>query len=181
MALDANIEQSVTKNWSVLFQNFRKIVTWMKSGLESPEAMAMPEDYAITKLFKSAKVNDQTTSSLRQQIESLTAQNEELQNSLSVMSDKLGQTLQQLSTIQEELVSLRNAEPAEPKTTRKTKAKAASEPEVTQPAPAQATNPAPVAQEPDEVQLTAAAVDAGELSPDALAQVNELLGSMDAL
>lgn len=180
MALDANIEQSVTKNWSVLFQNFRKIVTWMKSGLESPEAMAMPEDYAITKLFKSAKVNDQTISSLRQQIGSLTAQNEELQNSLSVMSDKLGQTLQQLSTIQEELVSLRNAEPAEPKTTRKTKAKAA-EPEVTQPVPAQPTNPAPVAQEPDEVQLTAAAVDAGELSPDALAQVNELLGSMDAL
>ena len=181
MALENNIEQSVAKNWSVLFQNFRKVVTWMKSGLDSPEALAMPEDYAITKLFKAVKTHDASVTAVTKQVTMLTAQNTELQEGLSVANQKIAQLLQQVDVLTTELQTLRTtlSEPAEPKPTKKAKAKA--EPEVAQvaePAPAPA---APVAQTPDEVQLTAAAVDAGELSEDALAQVSELLGSMEAL
>ena len=181
MALENNIEQSVAKNWSVLFQNFRKVVTWMKSGLDSPEALAMPEDYAITKLFKAVKTHDASVAAVTKQVSMLTAQNTELQEGLSVANQKIAQLLQQVDVLTTELQTLRTtlSEPAEPKPTKKAKVKA--EPEVAQvvePAPAPA---APVAQTPDEVQLTAAAVDAGELSEDALAQVSELLGSMEAL
>ena len=176
MALENNIEQSVAKNWSVLFQNFRKVVTWMKSGLDSPEALAMPEDYAITKLFKAAKTHDASVTAITKQVSMLTAQNSELQEGLSVANQKIAQLLQQVDVVTTELQTLRTtlSEPAESKPTKKAKAKA--EPEV-----AQVVEPAPVAQTPDEVQLTAAAVDAGELSEDALAQVSELLGSMEAL
>ena len=178
MALENNIEQSVAKNWSVLFQNFRKVVTWMKSGLDSPEALAMPEDYAITKLFKAAKTHDASVTTLNKQVALLAAQN----IAQAVENKKIAQLLQQVDVLTTELQTLRTtlSEPAEPKPTKKVKAKA--EPEVAQvvePAPVAA--PAPVAQTPDEVQLTAAAVDAGELSEDALAQVSELLGSMEAL
>ena len=185
MALENNIEQSVAKNWSVLFQNFRKVVTWMKSGLDSPEALAMPEDYAITKLFKAVKTHDTSVTAVTKQVSMLTAQNSELQEGLSVTHQKIAQLLQQVDVLTTELQTLRTtlSEPAEPKPTKKGKAKA--EPEVAQvvePAPAATPAPAaPVAQTPDEVQLTAAAVDAGELSEDALAQVSELLGSMEAL
>ena len=188
MALENNIEQSVAKNWSVLFQNFRKVVTWMKSGLDSPEALAMPDDYAITKLFKAVKTHDTSVTAVTKQVSMLTAQNTELQDGLSVADQKIAQLLQQVDVLTTELQTLRTtlsepAEPAEPKPTKKAKAKA--EPEVAQvaePAPVAAPAPAaPVAQTPDEVQLTAAAVDAGELSEDALAQVSELLGSMEAL
>lgn len=185
MALENNIEQSVAKNWSVLFQNFRKVVTWMKSGLDSPEALAMPEDYAITKLFKAAKNHDASVTAVTKQVSMLTAQNSELQEGLSVANQKIAQLLQQVDALTTELQTLRTtpSEPAEPKPAKKTKAKA--EPEVAQavePTPVAAPAPAaPVAQTPDEVQLTAAAVDAGELSEDALAQVSELLGSMEAL
>ena len=176
MALENNIEQSVAKNWPVLFQNFRKVVTWMKSGLDSPEALAMPEDYAITKLFKAAKTHDASVTAITKQVTMLTAQNTELQEGLSVANQKIAQLLQQVDVVTTELQTLRTtlSEPAESKPTKKAKAKA--EPEV-----AQVAEPAPVAQTPDEVQLTAAAVDAGELSEDALAQVSELLGSMEAL
>ena len=178
MALENNIEQSVAKNWSVLFQNFRKVVTWMKSGLDSPEALAMPEDYAITKLFKAAKTHDASVTTLNKQVALLAAQN----IAQAVENKKIAQLLQQVDVLTTELQTLRTtlSEPAEPKPIKKAKAKA--EPEVAQivePAPVAA--PAPVAQTPDEVQLTAAAVDAGELSEDALAQVSELLGSMEAL
>lgn len=178
MALENNIEQSVAKNWSVLFQNFRKVVTWMKSGLDSPEALAMPEDYAITKLFKAAKTHDASVTAITKQVTMLTAQNTELQEGLSVANQKIAQLLQQVDVVTTELQTLRTtlSEPAESKPTKKAKAKAEPEPEV-----AQVAEPAPVAQTPDEVQLTAAAVDAGELSEDALAQVSELLGSMEAL
>ena len=185
MALENNIEQSVAKNWSVLFQNFRKVVTWMKSGLDSPEALAMPEDYAITKLFKTAKATEALAGGISKQFTMLDAQNTELQEGLSVANQKIAQLLQQVDVLTTELQTLRTtlSEPAEPKPTKKGKAKA--EPEVAQvvePAPAATPAPAvPVAQTPDEVQLTAAAVDAGELSEDALAQVSELLGSMEAL
>lgn len=185
MALENNIEQSVAKNWTVLFQNFRKVVTWMKSGLDSPEALAMPEDYAITKLFKAAKAHDASVTAVTKQVSMLTAQNTELQEGLSVTHQKIAQLLQQVDVLTTELQTLRTtlSEPAEPKPTKKGKAKA--EPEVAQvvePAPVATPAPAaPVAQTPDEVQLTAAAVDAGELSEDALAQVSELLGSMEAL
>ena len=185
MALENNIEQSVAKNWSVLFQNFRKVVTWMKSGLDSPEALAMPEDYAITKLFKAAKTHDASVTAITKQVTMLTAQNTELQEGLSVANQKIAQLLQQVDVVTTELQTLRTtlSEPAESKPTKKAKAKA--EPEVAQvaePAPVATPAPAaPVAQTPDEVQLTAAAVDAGELSEDALAQVSELLGSMEAL
>ena len=181
MALENNIEQSVAKNWSVLFQNFRKVVTWMKSGLDSPEALAMPDDYAITKLFKAAKTHDASVTTLNKQVALLAAQNIEQ----AVKNQKIAQLLQQVDVLTTELQTLRTtlSEPAEPKPTKKSKAKA--EPEVAQvvePAPVAAPAPAvPVAQTPDEVQLTAAAVDAGELSEDALAQVSELLGSMEAL
>ena len=181
MALENNIEQSVAKNWSVLFQNFRKVVTWMKSGLDSPEALAMPEDYAITKLFKAAKTHDASVTTLNKQVALLAAQN----IAQAVENKKIAQLLQQVDVLTTELQTLRTtlSEPAEPKPTKKAKAKA--EPEVApvvEPAPAAAPAPAaPVAQTPDEVQLTAAAVDAGELSEDALAQVSELLGSMEAL
>ena len=181
MALENNIEQSVAKNWSVLFQNFRKVVTWMKSGLDSPEALAMPEDYAITKLFKAAKTHDASVTTLNKQVALLAAQN----IAQAVENKKIAQLLQQVDVLTTELQTLRTtlSEPAEPKPTKKVKAKA--EPEVAQvvePAPVAAPAPAvPVAQTPDEVQLTAAAVDAGELSEDALAQVSELLGSMEAL
>ena len=179
MALENNIEQSVAKNWSVLFQNFRKVVTWMKSGLDSPEALAMPEDYAITKLFKAAKTHDASVTTLNKQVALLAAQN----IAQAVENKKIAQLLQQVDVLTTELQTLRTtlSEPAEPKPTKKAKA----EPEVAQvvePAPVAAPAPAvPVAQTPDEVQLTAAAVDAGELSEDALAQVSELLGSMEAL
>ena len=178
MALENNIEQSVAKNWSVLFQNFRKVVTWMKSGLDSPEALAMPEDYAITKLFKAAKTHDASVTTLNKQVALLAAQN----IAQAVENKKIAQLLQQVDVLTTELQTLRTtlSEHIEPKPTKKVKAKA--EPEVAQvvePAPVAA--PAPVAQTPDEVQLTAAAVDAGELSEDALAQVSELLGSMEAL
>ena len=182
MALENNIEQSVAKNWSVLFQNFRKVVTWMKSGLDSPEALAMPEDYAITKLFKAVKTHDTSVTAVTKQVSMLTAQNSELQEGLSVTHQKIAQLLQQVDVLTTELQTLRTtlSEPAEPKPTKKGKAKA--EPEVAQVAePAPVAAPVPVAQTPDEVQLTAAAVDAGELSEDALAQVSELLGSMEAL
>ena len=183
MALENNIEQSVAKNWTVLFQNFRKVVTWMKSGLDSPEALAMPEDYAITKLFKAAKTNDALVIEVTQQVAMLTVQNIKLQEGLSVADQKIAQLLQQVDVLTTELQTLRTtlSEPAEPKPTKKAKA----EPEVAQvaePAPVATPAPAaPVAQTPDDVQLTAAAVDAGELSEDALAQVSELLGSMEAL
>lgn len=93
MALENNIEQSVAKNWSVLFQNFRKVVTWMKSGLDSPEALAMPEDYAITKLFKAAKTHDASVAAIAKQVSMLTAQNTELQEGLSVANQKIAQLL----------------------------------------------------------------------------------------
>lgn len=115
----------------------------------------------------------------------LTAQNTELQEGLSVANQKIAQLLQQVDVLSTELQTVRTtlSEPVEPKATKKTKAKA--EPEVAQvvePAPVVTPAPAaPVAQTPDEVQLTAAAVDAGELSEDALAQVSELLGSMEVL
>ena len=185
MALENNIEQSVAKHWPVLFQNFRKVVTWMKSGLDSPEALAMPEDYAITKLFKAAKTHDASVTAITKQVTMLTAQNTELQEGLSVANQKIAQLLHQVDVVTTELQTLRTtlSEPAESKPTKKAKAKA--EPEVAQvaePAPVATPAPAaPVAQTPDEVQLTAAAVDAGELSEDALAQVSELLGSMEAL
>ena len=83
MALENNIEQSVAKNWSVLFQNFRKVVTWMKSELDSPEALAMPDDYAITKLFKAVKTHDTPVTAVTKQVSMLTAQNTELQDGLS--------------------------------------------------------------------------------------------------
>ena len=54
-----------------------------------------------------------------------------------------------------------------------------SEPKVVDSVATEVTTP--VAQQPDEVQLTAAAVDAGELSPEALGQVSAILDSLEEL
>ena len=50
MSLNPNTAAAVEKNWGVLFQNFRKISSWVKSGLDSQ--FPIPDDYAIARVFK---------------------------------------------------------------------------------------------------------------------------------
>ena len=172
MSLNPNTAAAVEKNWGVLFQNFRKISSWVKSGLDSQ--FPIPDDYAIARVFKAEQAHSTRIAELTDLVNQA--------NDIVAKAQEDTQALaQQVAQLQAELTQLKTTGVEDPVTEAAPKKKATkkSEPKVVDSVATEVATP--VAQQPDEVQLTAAAVDAGELSPEALGQVSAILDSLEEL
>ena len=172
MSLNPNTAAAVEKNWGVLFQNFRKISSWVKSGLDSQ--FPIPDDYAIARVFKAEQAHSTRIAELTDLVNQA--------NDIVAKAQEDTQALaQQVAQLQAELTQLKTTgvEDSVTEAAPKKKATKKAEPKVVDSVATEVATP--VAQQPDEVQLTAAAVDAGELSPEALGQVSAILDSLEEL
>ena len=171
--LTPEIIDLLNRNAPVMVKNFTKIVSWVSKGTASEHKMPEVVLKFLERFDKTCETVEQEqlkSAELTKNIEALTGLVETLTqqvNERETAIADLTKTVADLETIVGELQT--SDTPTKPKRASK-KAEA--------PAEAVAT-PAPVAAKPqDEVQVTAQAVDAGNVSPQGLAEIGQLIDGL---
>lgn len=162
MSLTPELAAEIAKNFPVMLNNFKKIGGWLTKGETEaspfPPAVKKAQD-TLTGIAKDVAGLGSAQTATNKQLTGLENELKAVKKSyaeLQALYDELDERLNNL----DEPAAL--AEP-KPKTRSKAKPKAEPEPEVV---------------EATELEATAAAVGAGELSPNALAQVDDLLDAL---
>lgn len=164
MSLSPELLSDITKNFPVMLNNFKKIGGWLVKGETEaspfpPAVKAFSDSYQeltkkVTGLSSSQTATNKQLAGLEATIEDLKKAYAELQDSYAELDDRINNL--------DEPAAL--AEPEQ-----KPKPKAKTKPKV---------EPEPVVEVATELEATAAAIGAGELSASALAEVDDLLDSL---
>lgn len=161
MSLSPELLSDITKNFPVMLNNFKKIGGWLVKGETEaspfpPAVKAFSDNFQeltkkVSGLAGSQTATNKQLTGLEESLAELKKLYAELQESYTELDDRLN-NLDEPAALAE----------AKPKTKPKTKPKAEPEP----------------VDEPTELEATAAAIGAGELSASALAEVDDLLDSL---
>lgn len=162
MSLNPELMADIAKNFPVMLNNFKKIGGWLTKG----ETEASPFPPAV-KTFVTGY--EELTKKVTGLGSSQTATNKQLtgfENELAALKKSYAELQESYNELDERLNNLDEpAALAEPKPKTRSKAKPKVEPE-------------PEVVEATELEATAAAIGAGELSPNALAEVDDLLDAL---
>lgn len=163
MSLNPELLESITKNFPTMLNNFKKIGGWLVKG----ETEASPFPPAVKAFANSYDEHIKKVAGLTSSQTATSKQLTGLESTLAELKKSYAELQESYAELDERLNNLDEpAALAEPKPKTKSKAKPKVEPEVVE------------AVEPTELEATAAAIGAGELSAGALAEVDDLLDSL---
>lgn len=163
MSLSPELLSDITKNFPVMLNNFKKIGGWLVKG----ETEASPFPPAVKAFANSYDEHIKKVAGLTSSQTATSKQLTGLESTLAELKKSYAELQESYAELDERLNNLDEpAALAEPKPKTKSKAKPKVEPEVVE------------AVEPTELEATAAAIGAGELSAGALAEVDDLLDSL---
>lgn len=163
MSLNPELLESITKNFPTMLNNFKKIGGWLVKG----ETEASPFPPAVKAFTISYDEHIKKVAGLTSSQTATSKQLTGLESTLAELKKSYAELQESYAELDERLNNLDEpAALAEPKPKTKSKAKPKVEPEVVE------------AVEPTELEATAAAIGAGELSAGALAEVDDLLDSL---
>ena len=164
MSLNPELLESITKNFPTMLNNFKKIGGWLVKG----ETEASPFPPAVKAFANSYDEHIKKVAGLTSSQTATSKQLTGLESTLAELKKSYAELQESYAELDERLNNLDEpAALAEPKPKTKSKAKPKVEPEVE-----------PEVVEPTELEATAAAIGAGELSAGALAEVDDLLDSL---
>ena len=162
--MDINQEhvESFNRNWGVVLKNFTKISSWLKKGSESEYPMPPVVLGFLEKFNNVAEQVEQAsakTDTVANELESLA----KAVSKLNTVIENQNGTITALTERLETLEGYGNTAPAK------------VEPEPAKPAPKTKSKPKVAEQPKDQIELSAQAVDAGEVSVAGLDQISSMI------
>lgn len=163
--MDINQEhvESFNRNWGVVLKNFTKISSWLKKGSESEYPMP-PVVLGFLEKFNS----------VTEQVEQASAKTDTVANELEFLAkavSKLNTVIEDqngtIAALTERLETLERGNTTAPK--------AEPQPEPAKPAPKTKSKPKAAEPPKDQIELSAQAVDAGEVSVAGLDQISSMI------
>lgn len=162
--MDINQEhvESFNRNWGVVLKNFTKISSWLKKGSESeypmpPVVLGFLEKFnSVTEQVEQASAKTDTVANELESLAKAVAQ-------LNTVIENQNGTITALTERLETLEGYGNTAPAK------------VEPEPAKPAPKTKSKPKAAEPPKDQIELSAQAVDAGEVSVAGLDQISSMI------
>lgn len=173
---------SVEANWGTIMNNFGKIGSWIMQGSQSPNPLPPVLQAAADQLHN----NSNAVAELREAYKGIqgayTKYDQQAQDFKAediALYDHIVALQKEIAAMKETITELQNAAtPAKKTRTKKTEPVEETAPVVEEPVIETAAPTTAAAAEPDQVELTAAAVGAGALDGDSLAALDGLLMSL---
>lgn len=162
--MDINQEhvESFNRNWGVVLKNFTKISSWLKKGSESEYPMPPVVLGFLEKFNSVAEQVEQAsakTDTVANELESLAKAVSKLNTVIESQNGTIAALTERLETLE----GYGNTAAVEPK------------PEPAKPAPKTKSKPKAAEQPKDQIELSAQAVDAGEVSVAGLDQISSMI------
>lgn len=162
MSITPELAADIAKNFPVMLNNFKKIGAWLTKGETEaspfPPAVKIAHD-KLTQVIKDVTALSSSQTATNKQLTGLEKEIAALKKSYAELEESYTELDERLNNLDEPAAL---AEP-KPKTRAKTKPK---------------VDPVPEVVEPTELEATAAAIGAGELSVGALQEVDDLLDAL---
>ena len=173
--LTPEVAAQVNATYPAMLNNFRKITSWLKYGTASEHKLP---DVVLNFLTKVDGI-EQTQAEQVGKLDTLADMVDGYENTIRTLEDtnillvnavqEQGKLIADLTAKLEDLANTAPADAPTKKRTKKTQAEVQAEPVA-----------APTAAPTDKVQVTAAAVDAGDVSPEGFAQIDGIIDSLFA-
>lgn len=165
--LNPELIEQLNKKGLTLIKNFTKVSSWLKNGKDSE----YPLPATIVEFLNEFNSVASTTKEVKTQADTLTSNLDGLTGVIEQLNKQVAEQAQVIAQLQAQLADTQaQLDSAKDKTTSKTTTKTTAKPKTT------AKTKSEPAQ--DNVQLTAQAIDAGEVSEVGLGQIADLINNL---